>query len=122
MIMNTDMVKCLKKSIIRELYYSLDYMHLYLILEAISTKKNERKTVCFKYCSIVKFSFASSVINMLIDNVSISNQKENQKEVIINFSDNQKGSLILLCSDVRIMTQGGQPSVSTNDQSRPHDL
>ena len=47
MIMNTDMVKCLKKSIIRELYYSLDYMHLYLILEAISTKKNERKTVCF---------------------------------------------------------------------------
>ena len=96
----------MKKSIIRELYYSTDYMHLYLIIEPISAKKNERKSVCFKYCSIVKFCFASSVINMLIDHVSISNQKENQKEVIINISDNQKGNLILLCSDVRIMETG----------------
>jgi len=47
MIMNTDMVKCLKKSIIRELYYSPDYMHLYLILEAISTKKKREKNCMF---------------------------------------------------------------------------
>ncbi len=98
--MYTDMIKNMEKTIIRELYYSPGFMHLNLVLEPISVDKNERRSVCFKYCSIVKFCFASSVINMQIENVSISNQKENQKEVVFNFSDNQKGNLILLCSDV----------------------
>lgn len=98
-----EVTEIMKKSVIKEIYYSNDYLHVYIVIESNYTNKHKCITICFKECNIRKFSFTTSMINMPISSVDICNIKDGLKDIVISFIDNNKGQLLLSCSEIEVL-------------------
>lgn len=88
---------------IKNIYYSVDYWHVNLVIEPIVSLKHKSFTICFKDCNIIKWSFTSSTINLQISKINV-HENEDGRAIVHFLSEGQgHGELVLSYSDIVTM-------------------
>ena len=98
--MNTTIKKLIEDTIIREIFFSADYWHVYLVTESIDALKHDSFTICFRDCNIIKCSILSSTINIRINKIDMRKDEDGRIIVHIISKDNDNAELVLSCSEI----------------------
>lgn len=98
--MNSTIIKLMEGTVVRELFYSVDYWHVFLVIESIDQLKHEFFTICFRDCNIIKWSISTRTLNMRIGRVDFKTGEDERKMVHVISQDNDNDELVLSCSEI----------------------
>ena len=85
---------------IKNIYYSVDYWHVNILMESIESLGHECFTVCFRDCNIIKWSFESNTINLQISKINVHENEDGRAIVHILSEGQGHGELVLSYSDI----------------------